>query len=72
MEIIAILMLWTLIQEISAAEVSPLLAPKKNRSYVILADVSDARRRVISLNTVQPDRMLSMGDQPPPRTPIVA
>jgi hypothetical protein len=47
---------------------------KKNRSYEILADVLDARRKGISLNIVPPDRIrtMSMGDQPPPRTPIVA
>jgi hypothetical protein len=43
-------------------EVSLLLAPKKNKSYEILADVSDARRRDISLNIAPPDRTLSMGD----------
>jgi hypothetical protein len=55
-------------------EVSPLLATKKNRNYEILADVSDARRRDTSLSIAPPDRigMLSMGDQPPPRTPVVA
>jgi hypothetical protein len=61
-----------LIQETSTAEVSPLLAPKRNRNYKILADVSDARRKDISLSIVLPDRTLSMGDQPPPRTPVVA
>jgi len=53
-------------------EVSPLLVLKKNRSYEILADVLDARRKDIFPNIVLPDRMLSMGDQPPPRTPAVA
>jgi hypothetical protein len=63
-----------LIQETSTAEVSPLLATKKSRSYKILVDVSDARRRDTSLNIAPPNRigMLSMGDQPPPRMPIVA
>ena len=60
--------------EILAAEVSPLLVMKRNRSYEILADVSDARRKDIFLNTTPLGRigMLSMGDQPPPRTPTVA
>ena len=71
MEIIAILTLWTSIQETSAAEVSPLLVPRKNKSYETLADVLDARRKDTSLSIVPPDRMLSMGDQPPPRMPIV-
>ena len=72
--IIAILMPWTSIPEISAAEVSPLLAMKKNRSYVTLADVLDAKRRVIFPSSVLLGRIetLSMGDQPPPRMPIVA
>jgi hypothetical protein len=63
-----------LTQETSTAEVSPLLAMKKNRSYEILVDVSDVRRKDTSLSIVPPDRIgtLSMGDQPPPRTPIVA
>jgi hypothetical protein len=65
-------MLWTSIQETSTMEVSLLLAPKKNRSYEILADVSDARRKDISLSIVPPNRTLSMGDQPPPGTHIVA
>jgi hypothetical protein len=50
--------------EILAAEVSPLLVMKRNRSYEILADVSDARRKDIFLNTAPLGRigMLSMGD----------
>jgi len=67
-------MLWTLIQETSTTEVSPLLATKKSRSYGILVDVSDARRKdtfqsIAPLGRIQ---MLSMGDQPPPRMPVVA
>jgi len=60
--------------EILATEVSLLLWMKKNRSYEILADVSDARRKDIFPNTALLGRieMLSMGDQPPPRTPVVA
>jgi hypothetical protein len=61
-----------LIQETSTTEVSPLLATKKSRSYGILVDVSDARRKDTFPSIVLPDRMLSMGDQPPPRTPVVA
>jgi hypothetical protein len=72
MEIIAILTLWMLIQETSTTEVSPLLAPKKNRSYKILADVLDARRKDTSPSIALPNRTLSMGDQPPPRMPVVA
>jgi hypothetical protein len=59
--------------ETSTVEVSPLLAIKKSRSYKILADVSDARRKDIFPNTAPLGRigMLSMGNQPPPRMPIV-
>jgi hypothetical protein len=62
------------IQELSAAEVSPLLVKKKNRNYMTLADVSGAKRRVTFPSSVLLGRieMLSMGDQPPPRMPIVA
>jgi len=65
---------WTSIPEISAVEVSPLLAMMKNRNYVTLADVSDAKRKVTYPSSVLLDRIgtLSMGDQPPPRTPVVA
>jgi hypothetical protein len=65
---------WTLIQEISATEVSPLLVKKTNKSYMTLADVSDAKRRVTSPSSILLGRtgMLSMGDQPSPRTPTVA
>jgi hypothetical protein len=42
-----ILTLWMLIQETSTVEVLPLLAMKKSKSYEILVDVSDARRKDI-------------------------
>jgi hypothetical protein len=60
--------------ETSTIEVLPLLVTKKSRSYKILADVLDARRKDIFPSIVPPDKieMLSTGDQPPPRTPIVA
>jgi hypothetical protein len=63
-----------LIPETSTMEVLPLLAIKKSRSYEILADVSDARRKDISLSIAPSGKigMLSMGDQPPPRMPVVA
>jgi hypothetical protein len=59
---------------ILAVEVSPLLQIKKSRSYEILADVSDARRKDTFPSTALLGRigMLSTGDQPPPRTPAVA
>jgi hypothetical protein len=64
---------WTLIPEILAVEVLPLLAMKKNKSYEILADVLDARRKDIFPSTVPLGRigMLSTGDQPSPRMPAV-
>jgi hypothetical protein len=67
-------MQWTLTLETSTTEVSPLLAIKKSRSYEILADVSDARRKDTFPRIAPPGRIetLSMGDQPPPRTPVVA
>jgi hypothetical protein len=57
-----------LILEISTTEVLPLLVMKRNKSYEILADVSDARRKNISPNTAPLGKIetLSMGDQPPP------
>jgi hypothetical protein len=42
---------WTPMPEISATEVSPLLVVKKSRSYKILVDVSDARRKNIFPST---------------------
>jgi hypothetical protein len=47
---------------------------KKNRNYGILADVLGARRRDILQNIAQLNRMemLSIGDQHPPRMPVVA
>jgi len=47
---------------------------KKSRSYEILADVSDARRKDTFPSIAPPGRigMLSMGDQPPPRMLAVA
>jgi len=61
-------------QETSTTEVLPLLVIKKSRNYEILADVSDARRKDTFPNIAPLGRigMLSMGDQPPPRAPIVA
>jgi hypothetical protein len=46
---------------------------KNSRSYKILVDVSDARRRDISLSIAPLGKigMLSIEDQPPPRMPIV-
>jgi hypothetical protein len=72
--IIVIQMLWTLILEISAVEVLPPLAMKKSRSYKTLADVLDARRKDTFPSSVPLGRIetLSIGDQPPPRMPIVA
>ena len=60
--------------ELSAMEVSPLLAIKRNRSYEILVDVSDAKKKDTFPNIALLGRIgtLSMGDQPPPRTPAVA
>jgi hypothetical protein len=65
---------WTSIQETSITEVLLLLVMKKNRSYEILVDASDAGRKGIFLSIAPPNRIetLSTGDQPPPRTPIVA
>jgi len=67
-------MLWTLMLETLAVEVSILLLMRKNRSYGILVDVLDARRKDIFLNIALLGKIevLSTEDQPPPRMPRVA
>jgi len=60
--------------EILAVEVSILSQKKRNRSYKILVNVSDARRKDTfpSIALLGKIGTLSMGDQPPPRMPVVA
>ena len=60
--------------ETLAVEVSILLLMRKNRSYGILVDVLDARRKDIFLNIALLGKIevMSTGDQPPPRMPAVA
>jgi hypothetical protein len=63
-----------LMLETSAVEVSILLLMRKNRSYGILADVLEARRKNTFLNIAPLGKIevLSIGDQPLPRMPAVA
>jgi len=59
--------------DINARCFMPLTDEEKQKlQYIILVDALDARRRGTSQNIAQVNRMLHMGDQPPPRMPAVA